>query len=73
MLTNLVQNLSSTNVVIRHSENELERKSASLDITEDQMFSNLILRLSLANVDISHGENELERLERYGQAHSHYG
>jgi hypothetical protein len=66
MFSNLILRLSCANVVIGHSENELERKSASLDIAEDQMFPNLILRSSLTSVDIRHCDNELGRLERDG-------
>jgi hypothetical protein len=61
MFSNLILRLSWANIVVRHSEKELERKSASLYIEEDQIFSNLILGLSWANVVVRHGENELER------------
>jgi hypothetical protein len=66
MFSNLILGLSLVNVVITHSKNELERKSASLDIAEDQMFSNLILRLCLVNVHIRHCDNEVKVLNAMG-------
>jgi hypothetical protein len=53
MFSNLILALSLAYVGIWHIENELERKSASLDIAEDQMFPNLILRFFWPNVGIT--------------------
>jgi hypothetical protein len=60
MFSNLILMLSMAYVGIWHIENELERKSASLDIAGDQMFPNLILRFFWPNVGITQKENELK-------------